>query len=44
MKFGVKIIYKKLSGKRDFREDWVSETDFTYGGMEPLPVLDIFHG
>ena len=44
MKFGVKFIYKKLLGKRDFREDRVSENYFNYGGTKPLPVLDIFHG
>ena len=44
MKFGVKIIYKMLSGKRDFREDLFSDTFFTCEGKEPLSVLDIFSG
>jgi hypothetical protein len=44
MKFGVKIIYKKPLGKRDFREDRVSETYFTYGGRKPIPVLGTFRG
>jgi len=44
MKFGVKIVYKKLSGKRDFLEDRVGETDFTYGGRELYPNLTYFMG
>lgn len=37
-------MYKKLSGKRDFLEDRVGETDFTYGGRELYPNLTYFMG
>ena len=39
MKFGVKIIYKMLSGKRDFREDLFSDTFFTCEGKFGVKII-----